>query len=246
MKAIILAAGRGSRLGGLSDNNPKCFNDVGGKKLIEWQIEALKSSGVKDIVIVTGYKSKAIEKLGYNTIHNSDWENTNMVKSLECASELLENDLIVSYADILYGPLTIKSLIKNNKDIVISYDKNWKTLWKKRFKNILDDAESFKIDKSKRVTEIGKKVKDVSEIEGQYMGLMRFNQKGLAILKEFLLTHKDSIVKMDMTKLLSILIKDNKPVHGMSINEHWCEIDAPNDLIVANELFNQGKLCFDY
>ena len=59
MKAIILAAGRGSRLGGLSDDNPKCFNEVGGKKLLEWQIAALNSSGIKDIVIVTGYKSKA-------------------------------------------------------------------------------------------------------------------------------------------------------------------------------------------
>ncbi len=246
MKAIILAAGRGSRLGGLSDDNPKCFNEVGGKKLLEWQIAALNSSGVKDIVIVTGYKSKTIEKLGYNTIHNSDWENTNMVKSLECASELLENDLIVSYADILYGPLTIKSLIKNKKDIVISYDKNWKILWKKRFQNILDDAESFKIDKSNRITEIGKKVKDESEIEGQYMGLMRLNQKGSVILKEFIQAHNDRIIKMDMTKLLRTLIKQNKTIHGMSINENWCEVDTPNDIIVANELFNQGKLRFDY
>ena len=246
MKAIILAAGRGSRLGGLSDDNPKCFNEVGGKKLLEWQIAALNSSGIKDIVIVTGYKSKAIEKLGYNTIHNSDWENTNMVKSLECASELLENDLIVSYADILYGPSTIKSLIKNKKDIVISYDKNWKILWKKRFQNILDDAESFKIDKSNRITEIGKKVKNESEIEGQYMGLMRLNQKGSVILKEFIQAHNDRIIKMDMTKLLRTLIKQNKTIHGMSINENWCEVDTPNDIIVANELFNQGKLHFDY
>ena len=246
MKAIILAAGRGSRLGGLSDDNPKCFNEVGGKKLLEWQIAALNSSGIKDIVIVTGYKSKAIEKLGYNTIHNSDWENTNMVKSLECASELLENDLIISYSDILYGPSTIKSLIKNKKDIVISYDKNWKILWKKRFQNILDDAESFKIDKSNRITEIGKKVKDEREIEGQYMGLMRLNQKGSVILKEFIQAHNDRITKMDMTKLLRTLIKQNKTVHGMSINENWCEVDTPNDIIVANELFNQGKLRFNF
>ena len=209
------------------------------EKLLEWQIAALNSSGIKDIVIVTGYKSKAIEKLGYNTIHNSDWENTNMVKSLECASELLENDLIVSYADILYGPSTIKSLIKNKKDIVISDDKNWKILWKKRFQNILDDAESFKIDKSNRITEIGKKVKNESEIEGQYMGLMRLNQKGSVILKEFIQAHNDRIIKMDMTKLLRTLIKQNKTIHGMSINENWCEVDTPNDIIVANELFNQ-------
>ena len=75
---------------------------------------------------------------------------------------------------------------------------------------------------------------------------MRLNQKGSVILKEFIQAHNDRIIKMDMTKLLGILIKQNKPVYGMSINDYWCEVDTQNDLIVANELFNQGKLCFDY
>ena len=64
MKAIILAAGRGSRMGSKTQNSPKCFIKIFNKKLIEHQIDNLKNNGIIDIAIVTGYKSEFLKKYG--------------------------------------------------------------------------------------------------------------------------------------------------------------------------------------
>ena len=56
MKAIILAAGRGSRMCQLTEEQPKCLTKLAGKSLLEWQQEALKATGIQEIVVVGGYR----------------------------------------------------------------------------------------------------------------------------------------------------------------------------------------------
>ena len=86
MKAIILAAGRGSRLKGLTDDRPKCLVELGGVRLLDWQLAALKAAGIEDVVVVTGYRADLLQAEGVRTIHNPDWARTNMVRSLLCAA----------------------------------------------------------------------------------------------------------------------------------------------------------------
>jgi len=149
MRAIILAAGRGSRLKSLTEDKPKCLIQLDKKPLLEWQLEALRGANITDIGIVVGYLS---EKINYPELHyfkNEKWDETNMVYSLTCADEWLQNfTCIISYADIVYPSLTVEKLANNVTDeISIPYNTEWYKLWKKRFKDPLQDAETFKIDK---------------------------------------------------------------------------------------------------
>ena len=147
MNGLILAAGRGSRLGSLTDEGPKCLIEVNGRSLLSRQVDALKRAGVDSPKVVTGWKSERVRALGYETIENTEWDRTSMVGSLTTARDVLLRDVtLVSYGDIIYGASTAGRLAKSPHPLAISYDPDWLSLWSKRFANPLDDAETFSID----------------------------------------------------------------------------------------------------
>jgi len=236
MKAIILAAGRGSRMGSMTDKLPKCRTILHGKELIEWQLLALKKSGISDISVVRGYLSKTFDfDLAY--FDNNRWEETNMVSSLMCADEWLSHaSCIVSYSDIIYSQDATKRLINASGDIVLTFDPNWKELWSRRFKDPLSDAESFIIDGG-RVVEIGKRETNVNNIEGQYMGLIKFTPKGWRQINSYLnnFSHLE-VDNMDMTTLLQGVINSGVEVRAIPIGDCWYEVDSESDLKVYEEL----------
>jgi len=245
MKAIILAAGRGSRLEGFTDDRPKCLNKVNGRVIIERQISVLRSGGIDEIVIVTGYRANMLDKYKVKTIYNEKWETTNMVSSLLCASEEFNQTLIVSYSDILYSTDVVLSLCKQNKDAVIVYDTNWKELWEARFDEPLNDAESFTVDQAGYIKDIGRKVTQMKDIQGQYLGLMLYSPAALSWIKDLISCGEYNIDKMDMTTLIRILINGGYPISSMAIHGGWCEVDTPNDLVLANRLCDEGRLKLD-
>ena len=161
MKAIILAAGRGSRMNNLTESNPKCLVEVNSKSLLQWQIDALNAcKEIDQIGIVTGYMSQSLDEIPVEKFHNENWAETNMVMSLLEANAWLESEeCLVSYSDILYKTDVIDRLSTSIHSLAISYDMNWRSLWKLRFNNPLDDAESFKLNDQGFLIEIGKKTK---------------------------------------------------------------------------------------
>tara|TARA_B100000963_G_scaffold357105_2_gene378571 strand:+ start:377 stop:1096 length:720 start_codon:yes stop_codon:yes gene_type:complete len=235
MKALILAAGRGSRMKNLTDEMPKCLIKLKGKTLLEYQLEAIRKAKVKEIGIVTGYKKEKLKNFGLTEFYNQSWDKSNMVSSLECAEQWFKNEpLIVSYSDIFYEESAIIKLKKCKDNLAITYDPNWYETWKKRFKNPLDDAETFRINKSNMLTEIGGKTDNVSEIQGQYMGLLYISPQGWKIIKNL---RKNLGLKkrneMEMTQMLSQITK-NEPLFIRAIPYYgvWGEIDSKNDIKV--------------
>jgi len=103
-RALILAAGQGTRLRPLTDDKPKCLVPLMGKSLLQRQTETLKKAGIKTIHIATGYRAEQIERLGFTSSFNPRYDQTNMVESLFCAKEFIEQegDLIIAYGDIVY------------------------------------------------------------------------------------------------------------------------------------------------
>lgn len=235
-KGLILAAGRGSRLGKLTKNFPKPLVSVAGKRLIDWQMESLKTVGISDISIVTGYQADAFSDIDAKKINNPYWESSNMVRSLLCADELLSSAVtIISYGDILYHPDIVNSLIKYENDLCISYDTKWYELWSERFENILDDAESF-THKNGYLLSIGKKVVKTKLIQGQYMGLLVIDPDSWASVKEYLNTIGDiKINALDMTALLSQLLSKGMPIKVESVNGCWVEVDNQDDILLYEE-----------
>lgn len=235
MKALILAAGRGSRMKNLTDKIPKCLVKFKGKTLLEYQIEAIRKAEIREIGIVTGYKKEKLKGFGLTEFYNQSWDKTNMVSSLECAEKWFKNEsLIVSYSDIFYEQSAIIQLKECKDNLAITYDPNWYEIWEKRFKNPLDDAETFRINKSNILTEIGGKTDNVSEIQGQYMGLLYFSPQGWKIIKNL---RKNLDFKkrneMQMTQMLSQIAKNQSfIIRAIPYYGKWGEIDSENDIKV--------------
>ena len=241
-RALILAAGRGSRMNNLTDDKPKCFNQVGGKSLLAWQMDAIKGGGIEDIHVVTGYKAGMFNSIGLKCINNPDWETTNMVSSLLCARALFSEPLLVSYSDILYNHEIVRALRESSHGAVISYDTAWRKLWNQRFDDPLDDAESFRVEEDGKIVEIGRRVNDIETINGQYMGLMKFDEIALSNIVVWAASHGETVRKTDMTTMLQGLITEGYPVHGLAIKGNWCEVDSEKDLLLAEELLKTNKL----
>ena len=239
MKGIILAAGRGSRMGSLTSNLPKCRTILFGKELIQWQLEALENAGIDDIAIIRGYLSKTFD-FNVTYFENKRWAETNMVSTLIEARQWLETDTtIISYADIVYSSNSVLSLIDGDEDIAITYDPNWLDLWSLRFDDPLSDAESFKLQDG-IVIEIGDKAKNINDIEGQFMGLIKISPKGWSLISDYLKRFsKVHIDGMDMTMLLKGLIKSNIKVHAVPIDDKWLEVDSESDLKIYQKEYKK-------
>ena len=255
MKAIILAAGEGKRLRPLTNNTPKCLVNLFGKSLLQWQIETFRSCQIDDISVVTGYRSELINLPRLKIFQNKKFETTNMVESLFCASQELSEQTIVSYGDIIFEKKVLDKLIQSKADFSVMVDKNWKRYWEIRFDNPLNDAESLKIDTDDNITSIGKKAQKIDEIEGQYIGLMKFQNAGLEKIKKFYEKIKSqstnnsnpinplvSFQQSFMTDFLQGLINDGCKLKAVEIENGWLELDTINDYNKYTELYSKNKL----
>lgn len=240
--AVILAAGRGSRLGSLTDERPKCLMELSGRALLDWQISALSKAGVPLVYAVTGYRREMIEAQGVKTVFNKEWENTNMVASLLCAFEHLHPPFLVSYSDIVFDSGLVKRLLSATADLALSYDTEWLDLWKQRFDDPLKDAETFRIDDDGTILEIGGKTDDVQNIQGQFMGLMKFSRTAVQWVFDLTSAEPGLRFSLDSTGLIMRLIRLGKAVKGVSTSGGWCEIDSPKDLSVAQKLLQNSRL----
>jgi len=237
LKVIILAAGEGTRLRPYTLDRPKCMVEIDGVSLIDRQLEVLKSEGIDDIVIIGGYKSEMLKRGDIKLKVNARYFETNMVWTLFSAEEELEGDVIVSYGDIVYSKNILKALIKSKADIAVTIDMKWEGYWRERNENPLDDAETLKLRKDGTISEIGQKPSSLEEIEGQYMGLMKFSSEGVRQIKSAFHSALESgkllgkeVENSYMTDLLQSIVNIGGKVASVQIDEDWVEVDTVEDL----------------
>jgi len=245
MRAVILAAGRGSRLRHLGGDRPKCLVELEGKPLIVRQIAALRRGGVEEIGVVRGYRAEMIDFPGITYFANPQWAETNMVMSLAAAAPwLLSGPVIVSYGDIFYRSELVRGLAGAPGPLVISYDRAWRRLWTRRFSDPLADAETFRIDAAGQLLEIGGKTARIEDIQGQYMGLLKFTPPAWSAV-EALLGTLDAPIRnrLDVTGLLGRLLEGKDlPIHTFPTDGQWGEIDNPEDVALYQEMVREGAL----
>jgi L-glutamine-phosphate cytidylyltransferase len=245
MRAIILAAGRGSRMGLLCADRPKCLIELKGKPLIERQIAALRRAGVDEIGVVRGYRAEMIDFPGLSYFANQRWAETNMVMSLAAAAPWLRSGpVIVSYADIFYRSGLICGLACAPGQLVVSYDRAWRQLWARRFADPLADAETFRINAAGQLLEIGGKTTKIEDIEGQYMGLLKFTPSAWAAVEALLITLDAGIRdRLDVTGLLrGLLTRDELSIGTFSTDGQWGEIDNPEDVLLYEKMVTEEEL----
>ena len=236
IKVILLVAGEGKRLHPYTKNIPKCMVKINGVSLIDRQLDILNSEGIKNILMVGGYKADMLKKKNIPLILNKRYHETNMVWSLFCAEHKMDGDIIVSYGDIVYSQTILRTLLKSKADISVVIDKKWEGYWRSRNENPLDDAESLKLRNDGTILEIGKKPKSIDEIEGQYIGLIKFSAKGINHIKKTfqkLNENKFENLSMEnayMTDLLQAMIASGIKITAIPVLESWIEIDTVSDI----------------
>lgn len=231
MKGIVLAAGRGSRMGHMTSDQPKCMTELGGKTLFDWQRHAMGESGIQDIGVVCGYLRETFESFPVHRFCNERWAETNMVRSLMCADPWLsQDDCVVSYSDIIYEPDAVGDLLGATGDIVVAYHTGWRALWERRFDDPLSDAETFRVNEQGHLIEIGERAKSMDEIKGQYMGLIKFTPQGWANVYGQLKTYEaDALDRLDMTSLLRHLMENDVTIDTVPLSGLWYEVDSESD-----------------
>ncbi len=249
MKLLILAAGQGTRLGAHTAQIPKCMAVVAGAPIIEWQIGAARSAGIDEIAVVTGHCAGRLPYRDVTYFHNDRYAETNMVESLWCAHSFFDEACIVSYGDIICERDVFVAMVEAPHPIAVAVDTGWHDYWRRRFENVLDDAETLMMDDDGRIREIGQPAETLRQIEGQYIGLIKFQGEGVASMRSLyerlhapagrcLLRTDRPLDNIYMTDFLQAMVDDGLAVAGVTILRKWLEVDTPRDLAIAEELLS--------
>ena len=256
MKAIILAAGEGKRLRPLTNDIPKCLVNLFGKSLLERQIEILRKKNIENIIVISGYQKEKIKIKNIKEYHNKDYESTNMLETLFCAEKGFDESLIISYGDIIFEENILESLIESKEEFSVIVDLEWKKYWMIRMEDPTKDVESLKMNSKGFITDIGLPVKDVSEIQGQYIGLMKFQNEALEIIREFYKKCKEEAEKTGVnplnpnipfkksyiTDFIRGLISTGNSIKAIEVKNGWLEVDTFQDYITYEKMFKNGTI----
>ena len=247
MKAIVLAAGEGSRMGKLTQNIPKPLVKVNGKSIIERQLSILKQNEISDIIIITGPHNEKFnfEKIRY--VRDENFREHDQLGSLMSAKKEIDEDVVILFADIIFEDIILAKILESKSNISIVVDMNWEKTYALRADTQFDEADKVRFEKGnvsrifKTMTEEDKKF----EI-GEFIGLMKLSKNGskqLVDCYEKIHGHKgkfhdaQSIEKAKLVDILQELIENKIKIDPIRITGKWCEIDTEKDLEIAEKIF---------
>jgi len=248
MKAIFIAAGKGSRLGTLTNDLPKPLVDVNGKSIIERQINLLYKKNINDIVIVTGYKKEKFTFKNIEYVFNPNFLTDEQAGSLMRAREKFSGDVLIMFGDILFDEQILEQVLNANGPISIAIDKNWKKSYLERNDNPIDKADKVLLKNNKIVQVSAKQIDaDLNEDTGELLGIMKLSSEGSKILIEHYeklennhigkFHDAESFKKAKFVDILQELISTGIDINPIVISGNWCEIDTPDDLTRAKKIF---------
>jgi choline kinase len=236
MKAIILSAGQGSRLGHMVDDRPKCLIDFNGRTLLDRQLDTLEANGIEEAVVVTGFHDElvndAIERrtLGANvrTIYNPFYKVADNTGSLFMAAEELVGDCLVWNGDTLVSTQLMRRVVENHRGgICVTIDR----------KESYDEDDMKVVEEGGRLKAIGKRL-ELDIVNAESIGLLAFRSGGAERFREAI---ERAIRTPEGTTIwyLRVIhqIAQAADVWTFDIQgEEWGEVDFPADVDAALEL----------
>ena len=249
-KALIIAAGLGSRLKKHTKNLPKCMLDFGGKTLLQRQLDSYKKCGIKDISIIRGYKKEKINYKGIKYFENTDYENNNVLNSVFYAEKVINGNIIISYSDILFDPSVVQRALDSVHDISVVVDIDWRGYYVGRKDHPISEAENVIFNSNNEVEKIGKINTGKEEVHGEFIGMIKLSNRGAEILKQHFHRLKKIywnkpfqrakiFQKAYLTDLIQELVDIGIKVHCVIIESGWKEIDTVEDYKKALIGFNK-------
>ena len=249
-KALIIAAGLGSRLKKHTENLPKCMLDFGGKTLLQRQLDAYKKNSITDISVIRGYKKEKIKYKGLKYFENTDYKNNNILNSIFYAEDFINGNIIISYSDILFDSTVVKRLLKSNHDISVVVDIDWRGYYVGRKDHPISEAENVIFNSNNEVEKIGKINTGTEEVHGEFIGMIKLTDRGAQIFKEHFHRLKKiywnkpfqrakTFQKAYLTDFIQELVDIGIKVHCVIIESGWKEIDTVEDYKKAIAGFNK-------
>ncbi|MDC1036167.1 NTP transferase domain-containing protein [Alphaproteobacteria bacterium] len=238
--AIIIAAGLGSRLQNLTKDIPKCMLKLGGKSILEHQLDAYSANNIKNVSVVRGYKSHKINVPTVTYYDNDEYQSNNVLNSLLCAEEALAGNVIVSYSDIIFSAAIVERLLDSSADISIVVDVDWRGRYLNRKDHPLEEAENAIFDANHELVDIGKIATSPRDVHGEFIGMMKFSPRGAEIFKRHFHRAKKlfwnkpfqrakTFQNSYITDILKDMIDFGVPIHTVIIERGWQEIDTVED-----------------
>lgn len=227
IQAVILAAGRGSRLGEVIGDKPKCLTRVGDRALIEHQLELLARAGIEQVAVVTGYQAEVVEaavgtRAAY--FHNPAWATTEGLHSLHLCRDWVAGPLLVLNCDVLMDPEALDRLLEGPGN-ALAFDSSSGL-----------DAEQMAVEFDGDCLAHMSKNLPLDRTHGENVGVLYFERRAAALLfheAEVLL--KAGAAKARLPAAVQRVAR-YIPFHGVDIaGLAWIEIDFPLDLRNAEQ-----------
>ena len=249
-KALIIAAGLGSRLKKHTENLPKCMLDFGGKTLLQRQLDAYKKCGIKNISLIRGYKKEKINYKGIEYFENTDYKNNNILNSIFYAEKIINGNIIISYSDILFDSSVVERTLNSDHDISVVVDIDWRGYYVGRKDHPISEAENVIFNSNNEVEKIGKINTGNEEVHGEFIGMIKLSNRGTEIFKEHFHRLKKIywnkpfqrakiFQKAYLTDFIQELVDIGFKVHCVIIESGWKEIDTVEDYKKAIAGFNK-------
>ncbi len=243
MRAIIIAAGKGSRLYPLTKNTPKSLLEIGnGLTLLESQLHSLKENNIKDITIIVGYRAEQIEAkiknyeqdFNINTVYNPFFDCSNNLISVWMARYYMREDFISINGDDIFRPSVIENLLKSRDHITMVIDE------KKKY----DDDDMKIIHSDGMVHRVSKEI-PVSEANGESVGIIKFSGHGPKIYVNILeeMVRKEKNRNVFYLEAIQEIIGRGYPVnYSMCMPDDWGELDFHPDLVLIKQYLKRSNL----
>ncbi|HET7541918.1 MAG TPA: phosphocholine cytidylyltransferase family protein [Polyangiaceae bacterium] len=246
MRAIVIGAGRGSRLGHNTDQIPKTLVEVMGRPMLDWILDALASAGFsrKDVVFVCGYAEDVVRARypEFTFVRNADWANNNILLSLLCARQFLADGFLSTYADIVYDGEIVQKLLASRAEIALGCDTAWRRRYVGRTEHPETDAEKLRADGT-RVLEISRTIPSEAA-DGEFIGVMKLSQSGARLFTDAfdraqqtygagLFREGRSFQKAYLLDLLQEMLEHGASMQRENTAGGYMEIDTRQDLAMA-------------
>ncbi|MCH2202079.1 MAG: phosphocholine cytidylyltransferase family protein [Fuerstiella sp.] len=253
MRAIVIGAGRGSRLMPTTADTPKCFAEVAGRRLLDWVVDAFRQNGIDDITFIGGYRIDAVQQEypEFTFRHNVDWPNNNILGSLMYAEDQMDEPFCCCYSDVLFTPAIVKAVLQSDQDITLGVDTRWLIRFADRTEHPSTDAEKVTVENG-LVTRIHREIPEHMAY-GEFIGLAGFSSQGAAALrqiyhrrqKEFAgRPYRESRVfdKAYLIHLLQDMIESGTQMVHVDTLGGYIEVDTQQDFEYARRFWTERHL----
>jgi len=248
MKIIIIGAGSGSRIGDFAKNTPKSLIKINKKTILERQVSLFRKNGLNEIIVITGPNKEKFNLSDITYIFDSKYAEHDMLGSLMEAKNYFNDDVIVTYSDIIFDESILHQVLESKSDMGIAVDFDWEKSYVNRTEHPKSEAENVLVDNTGSVLQIKKNIQNINKNVAEFLGIIKFSSyeaknfvKKYEILKK---SHKEkfhnasSLSKAYLTDMIQELIDSKIKVSIISITGKWCEIDTMQDLKRAEKIFS--------